>query len=342
MIPPDLKDMTLPEMESWALEMGFKPYRGRQIFHWVFGKDTASIQEVTELPQETRDDLEGKVRIGRIEEVKRQRSIDGTEKYLFGLEDGHKIESVLIPDEDRLTLCISSQVGCGMDCNFCLTAVGGLARNLRPSEIVNQVSFIKRRLPEETPLTNIVVMGMGEPLANLANLIKAVRILTHPQGLNISGRRITVSTVGLVPQIRRLGESNLGVNLAVSLNASNDEIRTRIMPINQTYPLKDLLRACREYPLPPRRRIYFEYVLLSGVNDSPDDARRLAEIVQGIRCKINLIPFNEYPGAAYKRPSDEAVLHFQNILLERNYSAFIRKSRGRDILAACGQLREEG
>ena len=341
MTTPDLKDMTLPEMESWAENAGLKKYRGRQLFHWIFGKGVNSFKDITELSLETRDHLEEKGRISGLVELKRQGSSDGTQKILFGLEDGHRIESVLIPDEDRLTLCISTQVGCGMDCGFCLTAVGGLARNLRPSEIVGQVLTLRRTRPEDQPITNIVCMGMGEPLANLPNLLKAIEIITHPQGLNISGRRITVSTVGLIPQIRKLGRSGLGVNLAVSLNATTEDQRTRLMPINRTYSLKALLRTCREYPLPPRRRIYMEYVLLRDVNDSQEDAQRLARLLKGIRCKINLIPFNEYPGTSYQRPDDETVLRFQSILLDHHYSVFIRKSRGRDILAACGQLREE-
>ncbi len=296
---------------------------------------------MTDLSKEARGLLSQKAYISRLTEVKRQCSIDGTEKFLFALEDGHRIESVLIPEEDRLTLCISTQVGCGMGCTFCLTGKSGLVRNLRSSEIINQVLTIQRSLTEGTRLTNIVIMGMGEPLANYNNTMKAIEILTHPLGPAIGARRITLSTSGLVPLIKRLGNSGLNINLAISLNASTDEQRNQIMPINKKYPLAKLLDSCREYPLKRNRMLSFEYVLLDGINNSPEDARRVARLLKGIRCKINLIPFNEFPGSAYKRPSEESVLAFQEILASHHYSVFIRKSRGADILAACGQLREE-
>lgn len=336
----DLRDLSLKELEDFALELGLQKYRGRQLFHWVYGKGVDSPDMMTDLSRETRELLSEKAYISRLSEIRRQRSSDGTEKFLFELEDGHRLESVLIPEEERLTLCISTQIGCGMGCTFCLTGKGGLARNLKSSEIVNQVLTVQKGLPEEKGITNIVIMGMGEPLSNFNNVVQAIEILKHPLGPAIGGRRITLSTAGLVTGIRRLAQVNLNINLAVSLNASMDEQRDQIMPVNKKYPLKDLLTACREFPLRKGRMLSFEYVLLEGVNNSAEDATRVAKLLKGIRCKINLIPFNEFPGAPYKRPSEESVLRFQEILTNNKYSVFIRKPRGRDILAACGQLRE--
>lgn len=337
----DLRNLSLAEMADMAAGLGLQTYRGRQIFHWVYGKAVDSIDRMTNLSKETRAELHRKTYISALTEVKRQHSKDGTEKFLFALEDGHRVESVLIPEEDRLTLCISTQVGCGMGCTFCLTGKGGLVRNLKSSEIINQVLVVQSGLPSGQRLTNIVIMGMGEPLANYNNTIKAIEVLTDPLGPAIGARRITLSTSGLVPRIKKLGESALNINLAISLNASTDEQRNLIMPINKKYPLAKLLGACKEYPLKHRRMLSFEYVLMEGVNNSPEDARRVAKLLKGIRCKINLIPFNEFPGAPYKRPSEDSVLRFQEILASHHYSVFIRKSRGSDILAACGQLREE-
>lgn len=337
----NLRNLNLRETEELAVSLGLQRYRGRQIFHWVYGKAVDSIDRMTNLSKETRAELSRKAYISILTEVKRQQSKDGTEKFLFSLEDSHRIESVLIPEEDRLTLCISTQVGCGMGCTFCLTGKRGLARNLKSSEIINQVLAVQSGLPSGQRITNIVIMGMGEPLANYNNTIKAIEVLTHPLGPAIGARRITLSTSGIVPQIKRLGKSGLNVNLAISLNGSTDEQRNLIMPINKKYPLAKLLGACREYPLKHRRMLSFEYVLMDGVNNSPEDARRVSKLLKGIRCKINLIPFNEFPGTPYKRPPDESILAFQEILAAHHYSVFIRKSRGTDILAACGQLREE-
>ncbi len=337
----DLRNLNLSELEDFALKLGLQKFRGRQLFHWVYAKCADSFDAMTDLSKETREHLSQKAYITKLLEIRKQVSVDGTEKFLFGLEDGHRVESVLIPEEDRLTLCISTQVGCGMACAFCLTGKSGLARNLKSSEIINQVLMVQKSLPEGKPLTNIVIMGMGEPLSNYNNVVKAIEILNNPLGPAIGARRITLSTAGLVPWIKKLGECDLNINLAISLNASTDEQRDLIMPINKKYPLKDLLRACREFPLRQGRMLSFEYVLLDGVNNSPEDAGRVVKLLKGIRCKINLIPFNEFPGAPYKRPSDESVLRFQEILTNHNYSVFIRKSRGADILAACGQLREE-
>lgn len=337
----DLRSLNLTEMEDLAEGLNIQRYRGKQIFHWVYGKAVDSIDSMTNLSKETRLKLAQKAFISKLEVIKRQFSVDGTEKFLFALEDGHSVESVLIPDDDRLTICISTQVGCGMGCAFCLTAKSGLERNLKCSEIINQFISARRALPEGKRITNIVIMGMGEPLANFNNLIKAIEILTNTLGVNIGTGRITVSTSGLIPGIKKLGASGLNVNLAISLNASTDEQRNIIMPINKKYPLNDLIKTCREFPLKQRKKISIEYVLLEGLNNSPEDARRVARLLKGLRCKINLIPFNEFPGSEFKRPSESSVLTFQEILVNQHYSVFIRKSRGADILAACGQLREQ-
>lgn len=334
----DFKEMNLETAQKWVKDQGWPRYRADQIFEWIYKKGATSFSEMTNLSKQDQDLLKAICEISRLKILQQQTSPDGTEKFLFQLKDGNQIESVLIPDEDRLTLCISSQAGCGLDCPFCFTAVGGLKRNLKAYEIVDQVLIVKQQLPPDRPLTNIVLMGMGEPLANLENTLEAIYRITDQKGLAISPRRVTVSTVGLVPQINELGQRAPQVNLAVSLNATTNEQRNRLVPINRTYPLESLLRACKDYPLSPRRRIFFEYVLLKGVNDSLEDAKRLVALVRGIRCKINLIPFNEYPGSLFSRPDEEQVLKFQNVLLSADLTAFIRKTKGKDILAACGQL----
>jgi 23S rRNA (adenine2503-C2)-methyltransferase len=275
--------------------------------------------------------------------VARETSQDGTKKFLFELEDGHTIESVLIPDEDRQTLCISSQVGCQQACRFCLTGSSGFTRNLQAFEIVDQALEVSRLVKEEEMqrLTNIVLMGMGEPLANFGEVVKALRVITSDKGLGFSPRRITVSTDGLVPEIENLGKTGLKVNLAISLNATTDEVRNKIMPVNLRFPIKTLLSACAHYPLEPRRRITFEYVLLKGVNDRVEDAQRLAKLLRGIKSKVNLIPFNPFPGSEFERPDDATVRRFQKVLLDNHFTAPVRESRGRDISAACGQLRKK-
>lgn len=349
----NLKALSLDGFESFAQELGWPKYRAHQLLDWIYRKKAVRFDAMTNLPKRDRDLLEERAFIGDLEPVRRQQSSDGTQKFLFRLSDGQEIESVLIPEEDRRTLCISTQVGCTLDCAFCLTGTMGLLRNLKAHEIVDQVLWIQRDLEQQPDgssgahsraplLNNIVLMGMGEPLANDREVTEALRRLTHPKMVGFSPRRITVSTSGLAPQIRKLGESGLNVNLAVSLNATTNAVRDRLMPaVNQLYPLEVLLEACRAYPIPPRRRLFIEYVLLKGVNDAEADARRLIPLLKGIRCKVNLIPFNEFSGSPFRRPDDETVLRFQEILLNAHLTTFIRKSRGRDILAACGQLRTE-
>ncbi len=338
----EIKSLSLDELRDELTGRGLKPYRALQIHQWIYGQHASSFREMTNIAKAERDLLEAAFSITALPVLRTERSSDGTRKFLFGLGDGHTIESVLIPDEERLTLCISSQVGCRQGCRFCLTGSGGFVRDLRAHEIADQVLEVTRILAAEQhgSLTNIVLMGMGEPLANFEQVAGALRILTFDRGLAISGRRITVSTAGLVPGIARLGAAGLKVNLAVSLNATTDDVRDRIMPVNRRYRIKELLAACRRFPLDPRRRITFEYVLLKGVNDSEEDARRLALLLRGIRCKVNLIPFNPFPSCGFERPDDRTVRRFQQILLDRRYTAPVRESRGRDISAACGQLRE--
>ncbi len=332
----NLKALSKDEVFRFVGDAGLPRFRAGQLLRWIYQKHASSLADITEFSRDLRGRLEKTAYISSLEAADRRLSSDGTEKFLFRLEDGRTIESVLIPDEDRLTLCISSQVGCAMGCRFCLTGRLGLLRNLRAFEIVDQVVAVNRMLGPRRAVSNIVLMGMGEPLANFDEVMEALWRITSLVG--ISKRRITLSTAGLVPRMRPLAERAPEVNLAVSLNATTDKTRDDIMPVNRKYPLKQLLDACRAYPLSPRRRITFEYVLLSGVNDSVADAARLVKLVHGIRCKINLIPFNPHAGADLRRPSVERVLAFQKVLTDHHLTALIRESRGQDILAACGQL----
>jgi len=330
----DLKNFDLAELESFITGSGKERFRARQIFKWIYQKGAASFEEMTNLSKEFRRELAASAAISELVPEVVEVSRDGTRKYLFRLDDSNTIESVLIPEEDRSTLCISSQVGCAMACQFCLTGSFKLVRNLSVAEIVNQVCAVRK----EAEIRNIVFMGMGEPLANLENVVKALGIITSDDGLQFSTRRVTVSTSGLVPELDRLG-SMATVNLAVSLNATTDELRDRIMPVNLAYPLGELLAACKRFPLPARRYITFEYVLIGGVNDSLDDARRLVKLVSGIPCKINLIAFNEHEGCSFRSPTQEAIDAFHAYLLGKHFTVITRASRGGDISAACGQLK---
>ena len=334
----NLKALSLQELQYFFRAEGLPAFRTKQLIHWVYERRVEDLGSISEYAKALREKLAGPAYIGNLVLLKRLTSADGTEKYLWELEDGQSIESVLIPDDDRLTLCISSQAGCALKCAFCLTGTLGFVRNLAAHEIVDQV-IAASRLMDPRQITNIVLMGMGEPLMNFDNVVEALRRLT--EWVKISPRRITLSTAGVAPRIHELAQKGPAVNLAVSLNATTNEIRDRIMPINKTYPIEQLLAACRAFPLPPRRRITFEYVLLKGVNDTDDDARRLTVLLKGIPAKFNLIPFNPFPGAPFERPDDSRVLAFQQILVDRKLTALIRKSKGQDILAACGQLKAE-
>lgn len=338
--PSHLDLLSFDESEMAALVTGFgwPSYRIGQILRWLYQRRARSIDEMTDLSQTDRAKLRERARIGRTAGCLVFRSADDTRKLVLKLHDGLEVEAVLIPDDGRLTLCVSTQVGCTLDCGFCLTGTMGLKRNLKPHEIVEQVLTAQEQLEAGERLSNMVFMGMGEPLANFYAMSEAIRRLTNKQwGLGWSPRRITVSTAGLASKINDVAP--LGVNLAISLNATTEEQRARLMPaVNGIASLKTLLLACRRYPLPPHRRLTFEYVLLAGVNDREADAMRLAKLIRGITCKVNLIPFNPFPGSAFRRPSDRDVLAFQSIVREAGIDVFVRKSRGRDVLGACGQL----
>jgi len=329
-----IKNFTLPEMESWVESIGERRFRARQLFRHIYARRVRSWEECSDLSKMFRVQLEFGARINALKLLETREAADGTRKYLFELHDGHCIESVLIPDPPRQTLCLSSQAGCALGCNFCVTGALGFKRNLNVAEIVDQICQVQRDQPR---LTNLVFMGMGEPLANYEAVSRAIQIMLDPNGMAFSHRRITISTAGLVPQLRRLGEDS-PVNLAISLHAADDALRGQLMPINRTYPLTELMAACREYPLPPRKRITFEYILLDGVNDDPAHARKLIKLLYGVRAKVNLIPFNPHPDIPYRKPSEERILKFQEILQGAQLNALIRQSRGSDISAACGQL----
>ncbi|OGW51545.1 MAG: 23S rRNA (adenine(2503)-C(2))-methyltransferase [Nitrospirae bacterium RBG_19FT_COMBO_42_15] len=333
----NLKSFSSPELEAFLISLGMKRYRANQVYQWLYQKGAASFDEMTNLSKEERTALNEKVYISSLILIKKQTASDGTEKYLFELEDGNRIESVLIPDEKRLTLCISTQVGCSMGCRFCLTGKGGLKRNLEAHEIVDQALAVKGLLNKR--ITNIVLMGMGEPLANYDNTIAALKILLDEKALNFSSRKITLSTAGLIPQIDKLGKEGVKVNLAISLNAATDDVRNKIMPINKKYPIKELIACCKRFPLPKRRRITFEYVMLKDINDTKEDAERLCKLLKGVPCKVNLIPFNEYEGCEFKKPDEKSVERFRGILIEHHIMSITRKSKGAEISAACGQLR---
>ena len=340
---PDKKiniiELTREQLIVWLAGQAIESYRTDQILKWIYLRQADDFDVMTDLSKEIRALLTRHFVIGRLEKKQIETSQDGSRKYLFKLRDGKHIESVLIPERDHATLCISSQVGCAQDCIFCLTATGGFERNLTRGEIIAQVRDIKNDLDDPPSLTNIVFMGMGEPLANYKNLVSAIATITdNDAGLRFSNRRVTVSTAGLVPRLIDLGRDTR-VNLAVSLNATDNPTRSMLMPINRAYPMEDLLEACRRYPLAPSRRITFEYILIKGLNDSQENAGRLAKLLRPIRCKINLIPFNAHQGCNYERPDEAVIAKFQKILLDKNYTVIIRQSKGQDISAACGQLR---
>jgi len=345
--------LSAAELADLGEDKGWPRFHAHQILRWLYQRRVTDLDAMTDLSKAVRMQLSTEARIGALSPTEVLTSEDGTQKFIFHLEDGNAIESVLIPDSgsgrgafggapscsnDRLTLCLSTQVGCTLDCAFCLTGRMGLLRNLTAHEIVGQVLAVQRQLPKDRPLTNLVLMGMGEPLANADAVEEAVRRLTNQTwGVGLSPRRITLSTAGLASRLKRV--ATMGVNLAVSLNATTNEQRTRLMPaVSKAYPLQALMKACRAFPLKPHRRLTFEYVLLMGENDSAQDAARLVKLVRGMRCKINLIPFNEFPGSPFRRPADETVLRFQSIVTGNGIDAYIRKSKGRDILGACGQL----
>ncbi|NTX13733.1 23S rRNA (adenine(2503)-C(2))-methyltransferase RlmN [Myxococcus sp. CA056] len=344
----DVASLSLEALTRFVTEqLGERAFRAPQVYRWLHQRGVTSFDEMTDLSKVLREKLRVAAEIVPLVKDLEQRSIDGTIKYRWKTRDGRYIESVYMPSEDRRTLCVSTQVGCAMACGFCMTGTMGLKRNLTPSEIVAQVHAVNREVRKneghETlrPLSNLVFMGMGEPLHNFENLKTALSILQSEDGPNFSHRHITVSTVGLVPMIERFGQET-DVKLAISLNASTDEQRSKTMPVNRKWNIAALLDACRKFPLRQGRRITFEYVLIQGFNDSDEDAHRLIQLLKGIPAKVNLIPYNENPGLGFQTTAEERAEEFRAILSDGHVSAYIRKNRGRDIAGACGQLANRG
>ncbi len=335
---PPLVGMSPEELSSFLESRGRQAFRGKQIFRQIHKRGVRDLEDMTDLPSDLRALLgNAGVTIRALEVAERRRSTDGTEKLALKTHDGHLVETVLIPmDNGTITQCLSSQVGCAMGCAFCLTGRMGLTRNLTSAEIVDQ-HHIGRALAEQ-PIRNLVFMGMGEPLQNFDNVRTAVEILEDPLGLGMSHRRITISTCGVVPGIRRMATGEIPARLAISLIAPDDEIRSKLMPVNRRWPLSELLAALKEYPLPPRDRHTFEYVLLAGINDQPEHALALVRLLAHLRSKVNLIVFNEVPDLPFRAPSTEATEAFRIVLEHKHMTVTVRASKGRDILAACGQL----
>ena len=341
----DLVGLDRAELAAELAKIGAPAVRARQLWHWIYHRGTTDFAAMTTLAKEFRKHLAESYVVGRPTTAVDRQSIDRTRKWLLRFADGEEAEAVHIPEEDRGTLCVSSQIGCTLTCRFCHTGTQRLVRNLSAGEILGQVMLARDALgewpspPDGRLISNVVLMGMGEPLYNYDNVAKALRIVMDGEGIAISKRRITLSTAGVVPMIRRAG-AELGINLAVSLHAVNDELRDRIVPINKKYPIAELMAALRDYPgLSNARRITFEYVMLNGVNDSPADAKALVRLIAGIPAKVNLIPFNPWPGAPFECSSDNAIAAFSDIVFNAGYASPVRTPRGRDIMAACGQLK---
>jgi 23S rRNA (adenine2503-C2)-methyltransferase len=345
--PPNLVGIDRTALAEEMAGFGAEPFRARQLWHWIYHRGAIDFAEMTTLAKGFRERLAADYALRRPEIARALASLDGTRKWLLRFADGQEVETVHIPEEGRGTLCVSSQVGCTLNCTFCHTGTQRLVRNLGAAEIVGQIMVARDALgewpspPKDRQLTNIVLMGMGEPLYNYDNVASALKIVMDPEGLAVSRRKITLSTAGVVPMLPRVG-AELGVNLAVSLHAVTDELRDHLVPLNRKYPIAELLDACRGYPGSSNaRRITFEYVMLKGVNDSPAEARELVRLLRGIPAKVNLIPFNPWPGAPYECSTDATIAAFSDIVFAAGYSAPVRTPRGRDILAACGQLKSE-
>jgi 23S rRNA (adenine2503-C2)-methyltransferase len=338
----DLAELEYGDLERALVERGHERFRARQIFGWLYQRGVSDIDAMTDLSRELRTNLALDFIVTTPELVTRERSIDGTEKFLLKLKDGRQIESVFIPDTPATTFCISTQVGCAMACEFCLTGKMGLVRNLSAGEIAGQVRVLAGALDLRNHAFNIVLMGMGEPLHNYDETMKALRILADPRGFALPAKRVTLSTVGLLPALERLAREPYMPNLAISLHAPTDAQRGKLVPLNKKYGIAEIIDACRRFPVRKRSRITFEYVLLAGVNDSVTDATRLARLMSGLKAKVNLIPLNAAAGIPFERPSDETIDRFGRTLAAHGVTVSVRKSRGRDIRAACGQLIVEG
>lgn len=335
---PNIKELEFQQLERLLASLSMEPYRAKQLWDWLYKKRVTDINLMSNLPKELRQFLQDSVCINGLELVDRKISSDGSQKFSFRLEDGYAIETVWIKMVGHDTLCLSSQIGCRLGCLFCLTGKKGFVRNLQASEIINQILAVQTLLELKGQSFNLVLMGMGEPLDNYANAVKALKIITSPQGLAVSPRRITLSTVGLISHLKAFAQESIPVNLAISLNATTNLIRDKLMPINKSNPIELLIQALRNYPLPPRQRITIQYLLIEGINDSPDDAFRLAHLLKGLRSKVNLIPVNYFPGSDYFPSQRKVIEEFQRILQTHNLTALIRESRGADICGACGQL----
>jgi 23S rRNA (adenine2503-C2)-methyltransferase len=340
--PTDLAEFERPALEAALATRGHEGFRAGQIFRWIYRRGVTDPAAMTDLSLELRTQLADEFALTTPTLEQREVSADGTEKFLLRLVDGRHIESVFIPDTPSMTFCISTQVGCAMACAFCLTGRMGLIRNLTAGEIVGQVRVLAGALNMRETAFNIVLMGMGEPLHNYDETMKALRMLADPQGFAVPPRRVTLSTVGLLPALERMASEPVMPNLAISLHAPTDALRGELVPLNKKYGVSEIIAACKRFPLQKRRRITFEYVLLAGVNDSSQDARRLARLLAGVKSKVNLIPLNAAAGIPFERPSDAAVDRFAKILADAGLTVSVRKSRGRDIRAACGQLIVEG
>ncbi|QLA18295.1 23S rRNA (adenine(2503)-C(2))-methyltransferase RlmN [Desulfolutivibrio sulfoxidireducens] len=340
----NLVDLSFHELETFLVGLGEAPYRARQVWQWLWQKGCRDIAAFSDVSKSLRAALAEKAEVRWPEVAREQVSTDGTAKFLLRLADAEAIETVLIPEKDHYTLCLSTQVGCALGCTFCATGKMGFRRNLTPGEILGQILVARQWLwDRESPLAlrNLVFMGMGEPLLNYDNLLAALEALHHPQGLDFSSRRITLSTAGIIKNLATFGATGLG-SLAISLHAPTQELRERIMPVAKTVPLDDLMAALNKYPLKPRERLTFEYLLLDGINDSPEMARELVRLLSHVKAKVNLIAFNPVPGIPYGAPDPGRVEAFQEVLRQKGLTATLRKSKGADIAAACGQLRAEG
>src|SRR5262245_42383218 len=338
----DLAGLELAEIEALFVERGWPAFHARQVYRWIWKRGVDHFGHMTNLAKDLRDKLIADFTVSTPAIEKHDVSSDGTQKLVLRLADGRHIESVFIPDTPKQTFCVSTQVGCAMGCAFCLTGKMGLIRHLSAGEIAAQVRLLARSLQLLDKPFNIVLMGMGEPLQNYDNTMKALRMLNEKEGLDMHPKRVTLSTVGLVPQMDKLAQEALMPNLAVSLHAASEDVRASIVPPSKKYTMQDVIDACKRFPLSKRRRIMFEYVMLAGINDAEEDARRLVKVLSGVKAKVNLLPLNAAPGIPFERPSDERVNKFAKILAEKGLMVSVRKSRGRDIRAACGQLIVEG
>jgi 23S rRNA (adenine2503-C2)-methyltransferase len=337
--PKNFYGLSQEDLRAVLKGLGKEQFRAQQIFKWVYERRITNFEEMSNLSKSFREELKGVLDFSLPAVVSHLVSVDGTQKFLFDMGDNNTVEAVVIPSDDRLTLCISSEVGCNMACKFCFTGKQKLKRRLKAHEIVGQFMQVSDRLKEDQRLSNIVFMGMGEPLDNPEAVFKSIEVLHDEWGMNVSRRKITVSTSGLVPEMWRIAANK--VRLAVSLNGSNDEIRSQVMPINKRYPIKDLLAACREYANETGDKVTFEYVMLKGVTDGLEQARELHQLTKNIPCKINIIPFNEHPGSGFERPDDRQIEKFQDELIRLGSHVLLRRTMGRDIFAACGQLTSE-